>query len=209
MGQPSYPTVSGAPAPPPAPTPPTPPAPPPAPTPAGTTHYGAPPCMDDEMAGDFEGGGKICSASCSTDADCPTDVPEGATNPQVQCALQDEDTGATYCGMMCGLFGGDCSTGQTCSKQFSVVKKEYKATDIDCSTAVCESQCTCSLDKCAAQIDACLAVDNCASAQTCALACPCSDNACMLKCAAASPSTKALPVASCVNNNCGSASVAV
>jgi len=42
--QPSYPTVSGAPAPPPAPTPPTPPAPPPAPTPAGTTHYGAPPC---------------------------------------------------------------------------------------------------------------------------------------------------------------------
>merc|ERR550537_1561984 len=69
--EPSYPTVSGAPAPPPAPTPPTPPAPPPAPTPAGTTHYGAPPCMDDEMAGDFEGGGKVCAASCSTDADCP------------------------------------------------------------------------------------------------------------------------------------------
>merc|ERR1712048_771551 len=43
--QPSYPTVSGAPAPPPAPTPPTPPAPPtPAPTP-GSAHYGAPPCQ--------------------------------------------------------------------------------------------------------------------------------------------------------------------
>merc|ERR1711976_531141 len=93
----------------------------PAPTPAGTTHYGAPPCMDDEMAGDFEGGGKIFSASCSTDADCPTDVPEGASNPQVQCALQDSDTGATYCGMMCGLFGGDCSTGQTCSDPFAGV----------------------------------------------------------------------------------------
>merc|ERR1712019_13708 len=49
--QPSFPKVNGGapPAPPPAPTPPTP---PPAPTPAGTTHYGAPPCMDDEQAGD-------------------------------------------------------------------------------------------------------------------------------------------------------------
>merc|ERR1712072_1109397 len=86
--QPSFPKVNGGapPAPPPSPTPPTP---PPAPTPAGTTHYGAPPCMDDEQAGDFEGGGKICSASCTTDSDCPTDVPEGAANPQVSCALQD------------------------------------------------------------------------------------------------------------------------
>jgi len=190
--QPSFPKVNGGapPAPPPAPTPP---APPPAPTPAGTTHYGAPPCMDDEQAGDFEGGGKICSASCTTDSDCPTDVPEGAASPQVSCALQDQDTGDMFC-MMCGLFGGDCSTGQTCSdaiqgvcvwpgetsgKQFSVVKKELKSEGIDCSTAVC------------------------------ALACPCSDNACMLKCAAQSPSLKALPVAQCVNSNCGSASVAV
>merc|ERR1711937_948525 len=56
--------------------------------------------------------------------------------------------------------------------------------DIDCTTAACPDQCSCSLDKCASEINACLAVDNCAKAQTCALACPCSDNACILKCAA-------------------------
>merc|ERR1712046_441236 len=78
-------------------------------------------------------------------------------------------TGDMFCGMMCGLFGGDCATGQTCSdaiqgvcvwpgetsgKQFSVVEREFKATDIDCTTAVCESQCSCSLDRCASEIDA-------------------------------------------------------
>merc|ERR1712010_309367 len=83
-----------------------------------------------------------------------------------------------------------------------------KAKAIDCTKATCQSQCECSLDKCADAIDACLAVDNCAASQDCALQCPCSDNACMLKCAASSPSIKALPVAKCVNSECGSKSVA-
>merc|ERR1711937_185884 len=81
--------------------------------------------------------------------------------------------------------------------------------DIDCSTAVCQDQCACSLDKCASEITACLADGNCAKSQDCALACPCSDNACMLKCAAASPSVKALPVANCVNSKCASAKLEV
>merc|ERR1712151_812465 len=85
-----------------------------------------------------------------------------------------------------------------------LVKKAHGASlDIDCSTAACPDQCSCSLDKCASEIDACLAIDNCASSQDCALQCPCSDNACMLKCAASSPSIKALPVAKCVNSQCG------
>merc|ERR1712227_938079 len=74
--------------------------------------------------------------------------------------------------------------------------------DIDCSKATCQDACTCSLDKCASQIDECMAVPNCASAQTCALACGCGDTACTLKCAAASPSIKALPAAKCINSNC-------
>merc|ERR1712100_740138 len=49
-GPPSYPVVNGAPVPPPAPTPPTPPAPTPVP---GQSHYGAPPCQDDETADDL------------------------------------------------------------------------------------------------------------------------------------------------------------
>ena len=40
---------------------------------------------------------------------------------------------------------------------------------VDCSNAACQDQCECSLDKCASEIDACLAVDNCASSQDCAL----------------------------------------
>merc|ERR1712093_451402 len=48
-GPPSYPTVSGSPGPAPTPTP------PPAPTPAGQHHYEAPPCLADEIEGEFEG----------------------------------------------------------------------------------------------------------------------------------------------------------
>merc|ERR1711871_1403207 len=80
--------------------------------------------------------------------------------------------------------------------------KLSSAADIDCSKATCQEACTCSLDKCASEIDECMAVPNCASAQTCALACGCGDTACTLKCAAASPSIKALPAAKCINSNC-------
>merc|ERR1719197_2449790 len=81
-------------------------------------------------------------------------------------------------------------------------KEALLASDIDCSKATCEEACTCSLDKCASQIDECLAAPNCASGQTCALGCACGDTACTLKCAASSPSIKALPVAKCINSNC-------
>merc|ERR1711976_304975 len=74
--------------------------------------------------------------------------------------------------------------------------------DIDCSKATCKDACTCSLDECASEIDACMSAPNCASAQTCALACACGDTACTLKCAAASPSIKALPAAKCINSKC-------
>merc|ERR1719443_318669 len=116
--QPSYPTVSGAPAPPPAPTPPTPPAPPtPAPTP-GSSHYGAPPCQPDETADELvdEDGshiGAICDAKCTSDADCPTDTPGGTAQPG--CILQDSDTGDQACGLECGILGGSCPDGASCS----------------------------------------------------------------------------------------------
>merc|ERR1712241_481134 len=79
--------------------------------------------------------------------------------------------------------------------------------DVDCTKATCQSQCECSLDKCASEIDTCMADAKCAASQNCAFACPCSDNACMLKCAAQNPSAKALPVATCVNSKCGSVAV--
>merc|ERR1712187_51014 len=77
--------------------------------------------------------------------------------------------------------------------------------DVDCSKAACQTDCECSLQQCASEIDACLAAPNCASSQDCALACPCADNACILKCAASTPSIKALPVAKCINSKCDSA----
>merc|ERR1712039_831270 len=76
--------------------------------------------------------------------------------------------------------------------------------DVDCTTAACPDQCECGLDKCASVIDTCLADDKCASGQACALACPCSDTACELRCAEQNPSIKALPVAACLNKNCAS-----
>jgi len=74
---------------------------------------------------------------------------------------------------------------------------------VDCSTAACKDQCECSNDKCATELETCLSDATCAKAQDCALACPCSDNACIVKCAAASPSVKALPAAQCINSKCG------
>merc|ERR1712048_1419499 len=87
------------------------------------------------------------------------------------------------------------------------VASVQSAASIDCSKATCQDACTCSLDKCASEIDACMSAPNCASAQDCALACPCGDTACTLKCAAASPSIKALPAAKCINTNCNVASL--
>jgi len=109
----------GSPTPTPEPTP-TPPIPPPAPTPTptpGQTHYGAPPCMSDEMADDFVDDdqtvlGKICAAPCG--AGCPSDTPGGTATPA--CILQD-DSGGEYCGLECGLLGGDCPDGSMCSSQ--------------------------------------------------------------------------------------------
>merc|ERR1712039_775234 len=75
---------------------------------------------------------------------------------------------------------------------------------VDCSTAACPDQCQCGLDKCGDAINSCLADSACAASQECALACACSDTACTLKCAASSPSAKALPVATCLNSNCAS-----
>merc|ERR1712048_787711 len=69
--------------------------------------------------------------------------------------------------------------------------------DVDCTKAACPDQCACSLDKCADVINACLSDSSCAQGQDCAMACACSDTACELKCAASSPSIKALPVAKC------------
>merc|ERR1711862_75978 len=80
------------------------------------------------------------------------------------------------------------------------------AADIDCTKATCQKDCECSLEQCASEIDACLAAPNCAASQDCALACPCDNDACILKCAASSPSIKALPVAKCINSKCDSSS---
>merc|ERR1711937_208063 len=72
----------------------------------------------------------------------------------------------------------------------------------DCSQATCQANCECSYVKCSDQVDACLAAPNCASSQDCAFACPCGDGSCFLKCAASSPSIKALPLAKCITSNC-------
>merc|ERR1711990_105279 len=119
-GPPSYPVVNGSPAPPTPPPAPTPPAPPtPAPTP-GSAHYGAPPCQPDETADDLvdDSGAKIgaiCDAKCSSDSDCPTDTPGGTAQPG--CILQDSESGQQACGLECGILGGTCPDGATCSSQ--------------------------------------------------------------------------------------------
>jgi hypothetical protein len=120
-GPPSYPTVDGSAPPGPAPTPTPTPPPTPTPTPGGQHHYEAPPCLDDEIAGDLEGGGQLCAAECDASGGCPDDYPEGMSNPMPQCILQDQDTGKQYCGLTCGLVGGDCPSAASCSSPLAGV----------------------------------------------------------------------------------------
>jgi len=112
-GPPSYPMVNGdvPPAPPPPPTPPTPPA--PTPGHAGK-HYGAPPCLADEQAIQI-GDGVFCSASCSTDRDCPKDHDAGTEDAWVQCGTQ--SNGDLQCRLACGMLG-DCPYGATCTDEY-------------------------------------------------------------------------------------------
>merc|ERR1711957_43033 len=77
---------------------------------------------------------------------------------------------------------------------------------VDCTKSACESECTCSLSACADEIATCLDDATCAQAQGCALGCSCGDSACSLQCAVKTPSTKALPVAQCINSKCASLS---
>merc|ERR1712154_154666 len=109
---------------------------------------------------------------------------------------------------------GKCAAANPSAKALPVATclnkncaSEFQAADVDCTTAACPDQCECGLDKCADVINTCLADATCAQGQACALACPCSDTACSLKCAAANPSAKALPVATCLNKNCASVAV--
>merc|ERR1711988_1304008 len=57
--------------------------------------------------------GAICDSPCQTDSDCPTDKPAGGSAVP-RCNLQDQDTGASACGLACGTFK-KCPDGASCS----------------------------------------------------------------------------------------------
>merc|ERR1712050_534000 len=99
--------------------------------------------------------------------------------------------------------GAQCIETKCASDEMSAVGS--LTVGVDCSKAACQTECKCALDKCADNINTCLADETCAKGQSCALACPCGDKACALKCAVANPSAKALPVAQCIETNCPSA----
>jgi len=94
----------------PVPTPPTPQPMPPVP-PTGT-HYGAPPCLSDEVELET-GGGIVCGVPCNSDNECPKDHPAGMKDPFPQCVIKG-DAGKMFCGLECGWLG-DCPKGASCS----------------------------------------------------------------------------------------------
>jgi len=112
-GPPSFPVVSGSPAPGPSPgpSPPAPPSPPSPPSPS-STHYEKPPCRSDEEEASLQGAdGSLCAPKC-VGTTCPTDVPAGTT-AKPKCILQDSSSGDKYCALSCFL--GGCPTGAKCA----------------------------------------------------------------------------------------------
>ena len=69
------------------------------PSSSGQTHYGAPPCLPDEVEIRLSGdSGPYCAPSC-TSAACPTDVPFGVT-ASPECYIND-GAGNLYCTLSC------------------------------------------------------------------------------------------------------------
>lgn len=94
---------------------PTPPTPTPAPTPAGQSHYGKPPCLNDEVVLNLDG--SFCSPVCDgSDASCPTDVPTGATAPK--CSLK-TGGGQHQCALSC-TSDSECPSGAQCMIPFNI-----------------------------------------------------------------------------------------
>merc|ERR1712100_489866 len=73
----------------------------------------------------------------------------------------------------------------------------------DCSKTACPSKCQCAEQKCTKQITDCLGDESCASGQACIDKCACGDRACLLSCAKTIKSAKALPLAFCLERQCG------
>jgi len=108
---------------PPSPTPPspTPPAPtPPAPSPGGH-HYGAAPCQSDEIELGLSGYPlSVCTKTCGSTSDCPTDLPSGAS-AQPACSGD-----IFYCELQCSG-DGECGEGGTCMYQTCWYPSSYDA----------------------------------------------------------------------------------
>jgi len=103
----------------------------PAPTPAGRIHYGAPPCLADEVEGDWSTPfGKdrlLCAASCDlqqggVDA-CP--APESGTAKPI-CLGQLDGFPSDFCALHCGLGKGKCPDGAECTNLKGVPFSDVK-----------------------------------------------------------------------------------
>eukprot|EP00747_Dinoflagellata_sp_TGD_P181826 gnl/TRDRNA2_/TRDRNA2_35802_c0_seq1.p1 gnl/TRDRNA2_/TRDRNA2_35802_c0~~gnl/TRDRNA2_/TRDRNA2_35802_c0_seq1.p1 ORF type:complete len:452 (+),score=111.42 gnl/TRDRNA2_/TRDRNA2_35802_c0_seq1:28-1356(+) len=79
---------------------------------AAAVHYEKPPCSEDELQANLQGGGELCAPKCSSDGSCPTDVPTGTTASPV-CALESQ-AGQKYCGLECKA-SSECPTDGHCS----------------------------------------------------------------------------------------------
>jgi len=75
------------------------------------THYGAPPCLDDEQVVTVKDGRVVCATQCDTDSECAADIPLG-TDATPHCSPNGLDG---YCGLKCGTNGG-CPSGAKCTK---------------------------------------------------------------------------------------------
>merc|ERR1712224_393513 len=102
---------------------------------------------------------------------------------------------------------GALPVAQGIQSKCSSTQLSSKVGGVDCTMAVCPTDCECANTNCGDVIDTCLADATCAQAQGCALACACSDQVCALTCAQNNPSDLALPVAQDIQSKCGSTQV--
>merc|ERR1711920_1107853 len=135
-------------------------------------------CLNVHTAKQVEASGVDCStAACPDQCECSLSKCAAqidtcladATCAQGQACALACPCSDTACELKCAAANPSAKALPVATCLNSNCASKLQASDVDCTTAACPDQCQCGLDKCAAQIDTCLADATCAQGQACAL----------------------------------------
>jgi len=156
-----------------------------------------------------------CSASKCEDA-CQCSVDKCGDSIDA-CLADSECSKVQDCAMTCECGDDACMLGCAANSKSALAEPvaqcvasechveamlRSSAPNLSCHGAACEDVCRCAKGKCLGVGMACLLDPHCASFQDCSFKCPCGDAQCAINCANGVSSSKAMPLANCIEQKC-------